>query len=326
MAAQLDLQEFKFPDEVENKEASTPASEQQTPQVEESDVELEIVDDTPPQDRGRKPLEKEPEEVTDSELEQYSQSVQKRIKDLTHARHDERRAKEAVLREKQELERFAQQLLEDNKKLRTTAIAGAKAYAGSVKDAAQAEYEIAKKRFREAHEAFDPDQILEAQELLTKAQLKLERAQAAQPEKDDALQQEQTPVYQQPTEQVSVPKPDEKALRWQANNSWFGSDEEMTALAFALHKKLVHSGIDPRSDEYYAQIDAGIRKRFPENFEEPAKHAEPKKAAPVVAPATRSTGAKKVSLTQTQVALARKFGLTPEAYAKEVLKLENVNG
>ena len=102
--------EFKFPDEIEDKEIEI--------EVDGGEVEIEVVDDTPEKDRGRKPLDKEVEDPTDEEIETYSDKVQRRIKDLTHARHDERRAKEALQREKQELERFAQQMLEENKKLK----------------------------------------------------------------------------------------------------------------------------------------------------------------------------------------------------------------
>ena len=104
----------------------------------------------------------------------------------------------------------------------------------------------------------------------------------------------------------------------------------MTSLALGLHEKLVRSGIDPTSYEYYRRIDGTMQKRFPEYFgdatldeDQPAQRTKPSN---VVAPATRSTAPKKVRLTKTQVALAKKFGLTPEQYARETLKLENTNG
>jgi len=133
---------------------------------------------------------------------------------------------------------------------------------------------------------------------------------------------------------------DQKAEAWRERNTWFGVDEEMTALALGLHEKLVRSGVDPRSDEYYRRVDERMRKLFPDAFEssddveeEQTQSTEvevekpaPRKKPNVVAPASRSTAPKKVRLTQTQLALARKFGLTPEAYAKELIKLENYNG
>jgi hypothetical protein len=106
----------------------------------------------------------------------------------------------------------------------------------------------------------------------------------------------------------------------------------MTALALGLHEKLVRSGVDPRSDGYYQRVDETMRKRFPENFEEEqtqtkdADKPAPRKAANVVAPATRSTAPKQVRLSASQVAIAKRLGLTNEAYAKEMIKLENYNG
>lgn len=103
----------------------------------------------------------------------------------------------------------------------------------------------------------------------------------------------------------------------------------MTSLALGLHEKLVRSGVSPTSDEYYRRIDDTMHKRFPEYFgdtdsleEKPAQ----RKPSTVVAPATRSTAPKKVRLTKTQLALAKKFKLTPEQYARELLKTENANG
>jgi hypothetical protein len=161
------------------------------------------------------------------------------------------------------------------------------------------------------------------------AQFRLSQAQQYEPRFKNTLQEPENPVYIPQNEQASF-KPDDKALKWQESNEWFGKDEEMTSLALGLHEKLVRSGISPTSDEYYRRIDTTMQKRFPEYFgdatldeETPAQRTKP---STVVAPATRSTAPKKVRLTKTQVALAKKFGLTPEQYARETLKLENANG
>jgi hypothetical protein len=161
------------------------------------------------------------------------------------------------------------------------------------------------------------------------AQMRLSQAQNYKPQYEKTLQEPENPVYIPQNEQPSF-KPDDKALKWQEKNEWFGADEEMTSLALGLHEKLVRSGISPSSDEYYRRIDGTMQKRFPEYFgdatldeETPAQRTKP---STVVAPATRSTAPKKVRLTKTQVALAKKFGLTPEQYARETLKLENANG
>ena len=158
------------------------------------------------------------------------------------------------------------------------------------------------------------------------AQLRLSQVQNYAPQYQRALQEEQNEVYIQQNQQPQVARPDSKALSWQAKNDWFGKDEEMTSLALGLHEKLVRNGIDPLSDEYYRRIDSTMQKRFPENFGDATLDEDTpaqRKPSTVVAPATRSTAPKKVRLTKTQVALAKKFGLTPEQYARETLKLEN---
>ena len=317
-------EQYKFPDELED---------DKTPEVnvsveDDGDVEVEVVDDTPIQDRGRKPLDREVEDPTDDEIENYSDKVKGRIKELTHARHDERRAKEATMREKQELERLAQQLIEENKKLKQYVSTGSEQYGHMAKTAAEAELDKARRQYKEAQEAFDTDAIIAAQEAMTDAKWKLEQA------KNFRAPPLQTEEYAVQTRQ-SAPEqaqPDEKTLRWQAKNQWFGSNgfEEVTSFALGLHQKLVNNGVDPRSDEYFEQIDARVKSKFPEVFggaeDKPRSGDSPRRPAAVAAPATRSSGAKKVQLTQTQVALAKKFGLTPQQYAAQVAKLENQNG
>jgi hypothetical protein len=294
------------------------------------EFEIEVVDDTPEQDKGRKPLEKPVEEPTDDEIENYSEGVKKRIKELTHARHDERRAKEALAREREELERFARHLVEENKRLKQTVTTGSAQVAESAKSAASAELEVARKKYKEAYEAGDPDRVLEAQEALTEAKLKLQAAASFRPpvqEREEALQQPEPVVQRQ---QPSPPPLDEKTLRWQAKNQWFGSPgyEEITSFSLGLHQKLVNSGVDPRSDEYFEQIDSRLRSKFPEVFKDTsaAPSDSSRKPPTVVASASRTTGAKKVQLTATQLALAKKYGLTPQQYAAEVIKLERSNG
>lgn len=308
-----DKEEYKFPDEQEEK-----GGEQESAVLEEGDIELEIVDDTPTEDRGRKPLDREVEDVTDEEVSEYSEKVQKRLKELTHARHDERRAKEAALREKEEAARVAQQLFEENKKLREHYNTSNQISSTAFQSKAEAEMQIARQKLKEAQESYDTDQIIAAQEELAAARYRLEQAKSFSPK---ALQIPESDVYSSPTPQQSPAQVDQKAARWQTKNTWFGADDEMTSLALAVHKKLVDSGVDPRGDEYYERIDARMREVFPDYFGETRK--EPKRPATVVAAPTRTSGKKKVQLTKTQEALARRLGLTNEQYAKEVLKLNN---
>ena len=316
-------EQYKFPDEVEAEQA-----EAKVEITTDDDFDVEVIDDTPEQDRGRKPLDREVEDPTDDEIESYTQGAQKRIKELTHARHDERRAKEATLREKQELEVLTQRLLEENKRLRQNVTTGTEQYTQMAKTAAEAELEKARRDYKAAQEAFDADALLAAQEALLDAKMKMEAAKNFRP----APLQEENFDVQTPHQEPQRVQPDEKTLRWQAKNQWFGSNgfEEITSFALGLHQKLVNSGVDPRSDEYFEQIDARVKSKFPEVFggteDKPRSGEAPKKPAAVVAPATRSSGKKTIQLTKTQLALAEKFRLTPQQYAAQVARLENQNG
>jgi hypothetical protein len=311
--------EFKFPDEADEK----PGVDQQ----EDAGVEIEIVDDTPERDKGRKPLDREVADPTEAEIENYTKGAQERIAELTHARHDERRAKEALQREKQELERIAQHMHAENKKLKQYVDNGSQQYGEMAKTAAEAELDKARREYKAAYEAGDSDALVGAQEALTEAKMKVAAVKNFRP---TPLQQEENVVQTRQPAPAQV-QPDEKTLRWQAKNQWFGSNgfEEVTSFALGLHQNLVNNGVDPRSDEYFERIDARVKSKFPEVFggtEERKSSDSPKRPTSVVAPAARSSGAKKIQLTATQVALAKKYGLTPQQYAAEVAKLEKNNG
>jgi len=284
----------------------------------EDDLEVEIVDDTPKADRNRKPAEP-PAEVTDEELAEYSDKVQNRIRHFSKGYHDERRAKEAALRERQELERLAQQLVEENKKLKGTVSQNQEVLLEQAKRTAAGEMILAKRAYKQAYEAGDADKLVEAQEKLTNAKIKADRLDNLRVE---PLQPVETEVQTQRIEEQSAPAPivDERANDWAASNTWFGQDDEMTSFALGLHNKLVKEGVNPQTEEYYERIDSRMRQVFPDQFEDVGEiEAEkPKRKANVVAPATRSTAPKKIRLTRTQVAVAKRLGLTPEQYAKQV--------
>ena len=327
-------EEFKFPDEVEA-EASQQAEASQEVNDE---IKVEIEDDTPPEDRGRKPLPKEVvQELEKDDLEDYSEKVKKRLSQMKKVWHDERREKERAFREKEEALRFAQAREEEIKQLRQKVTLGQKAYVEEASRAAANDLVAVKERLKQAYESGDAEKITEAQEALTDAKMRIKEVERFKP----ALQKQESGVEK--TQQASAPTQqapaatDAKAEDWRQKNTWFGADEEMTALALGLHEKLVRSGVDPRSDDYYRQIDQTMRKRFPEVFEEdaepttevaPRKEAKPRaqKAANVVAPATRSTAPRQVRLTPTQVAIAKKLGLSNEQYARELMRLETDNG
>lgn len=303
-------EEYKFPDEQEVKAKD---DDKVDFEIEgEGKPEVEIVDDTPEEDRGRKPMKEPPADVTDDELEQYSESVKKRIQHFSKGYHEERRAKEAALREKEEAIRIAQQVFEENKKLQGTVGQSQAALLEQAKRAVAGEVEEAKRKLKTAHEEFDTEAIISAQEELAKAVARAERVNNFKP---PALQQEKNDVQPDPTPvkqpQVQV---DSKARAWQDANPWFGSNREMTALALAVHDQLVESGVSTTSDEYYEKINSRVRQLFPDAFnsERPTKKSSP------VAPATRSTAPKKIVLTQSQVNIAKRLGVPLELYAKQV--------
>ena len=320
----IEREEFKFPHE-QNAEAKAEAAPQ-------DDLKIEIEDDTPEPDRGRKPLPKEVvEELESDDLEEYSEKVKKRLGQMKKVWHDERRAKEAALREREEALKFAQIRENEIRQLKQRLGTGERAYIQEVTKSANNELVTAKERLKQAYEGGDAEKITDAQEALTEAKLKIKQYENFQP----SLQEDFTSV--QPNQQYQVPPApqpvlDPKAEAWKDKNPWFGTDEEMTALALGLHEKLVRSGVDPRSDDYYDRVNATMRKRFPEAFEDaeeekPTQTREAEKPARtkpanVVAPVTRSTAPRQVRLTPTQVALAKKLGLSNEQYAKELMKLE----
>ncbi|MGL4265385.1 MAG: hypothetical protein ACRCTX_27505 [Afipia sp.] len=290
-------------------------------------VEIEIVDDTPEQDRNRKPLDRTVADPTDEEIDSYSEGVKKRIKELTHARHDERRAKEALARDKEELERLARHFAEENSRLKQYVSEGTQQFADSQTRLATNELEEAKRRLKAATEAFDTDAAVEAQEAMLEAKLKLQAAKNFRPPPlHDTEKEVQT------AQQVAQPAQlDERTLRWQARNQWFGAPglEDMTSFALGLHQKLVNTGVSPSSEEYFEQIDARMQSTFRDFFgtdDRQTPSAGTKRPTTVVAPATRSTGVRKIQLTSRQKALAEKFGLTAQQYAEQVARLEKSNG
>jgi|TARA_R110000787_G_scaffold51498_2_gene122019 hypothetical protein len=279
----------------------------------EKEIEVEVVDDTPKADRNRK-ASAPPEEVTEEELEDYSEKVRKRIQHFSKGYHDERRAKEQAHREREELETFAKTLVDENNKLKGTVDKNQAALLEQAKKTASGEMLLAKRQYKRAYEDGNADKLLEAQEKLTTAKIKADKLDnfVAEP-----LQSEEVPV-QMPQE--ARQKPDAKASDWANENSWFGSDDEMTAYAMGVHSKLVKQGVDTTSDDYYEAIDARMRNTFPDEFGETEEQEvkTTKRQSNVVAPATRSTAPKKVRLTQTQVAIAKKLGVPLELYAQKV--------
>lgn len=309
----MDQTEYKFPDEIENEAAET-----------EEELLVEIDDDTPEEDRGKEPLP--PEVVTSLEKPEdggdYPEEVVSRFKQYKKAWHDERREKEKAYREQEEALRIAQNILEENKRLKATLSSGEQEYLATVKAAAETDVEVAKRNYREAYDSGDAEKLVEAQQALVDASLRLDRTKNYKP----TLQDVETEVQLPQTRQEQKPV-DPKYADWRRRNSnWWEKDEEMTEAAKGLHMKLYREyGAEYLgTDEYYERIDKTMRKRFPEAFPDEPEPQKPQKSKPstVVASAKRSTAPKQVRLTATQAALAKKFKLTPEQYAREVLKLQ----
>lgn len=311
--ADFERTEYKFPDEADD-----------------SEIEIEIEDDTPEEDRNRQPMPKHiVDELEDDELDSYDEKAQQRIKQMRKVYHDERREKEAAQREHKEAVSVAQRLLQENQRVNQVLGNGEREYIGNVQQLAQKELQDAKRAYKDAYEIGDADGVIAAQEQMQFATLKMAQAhnmRAGSLQTPDYEVQQAQERLQRPSA-PQVPQPDEKALDWQDKNEWFGKDKEMTSAALGLHAKLVDEGVPVGSKEYYNVLDKTMRRRFNEYFGDTEDRKSSRgRPSNVVAPASRSTSPTKIKLTQSQVNLAKKFGLTPEQYAKAALALENQNG
>jgi len=341
--------EFEFPDgdeddkvEVDNSSAlevdvgegkNTQGKEIKKPVAKEieSEVEVEIVDDTPKDDQGRKPSDP-PEEVTDDELESYSEKVRNRIKHFTKGYHDERRDKEKAIREREELELVTKQLMGEINTLKDSGNKSQTALLQQAKKNADYEYSQAKVAYKKAYDEGDGDKLLEAQEALSNAKTKVDKVAsykiAPLQQQENSVEVDSNESSQKPPAQQQGVAVDERAAGWAKKNTWFNTDSEMTSYALGLHNRLVkEEGLDPKSDDYYERIDSRMRQLFPERFEDTGeKPDKQQRSTNVVAPASRSTTPKKIRLTQSQVRIAKRLGLTPEQYAKQVALDMRKNG
>ena len=308
----------------ENDDFSYEIEDETTADTEVSKPEIEVEDDTPEADRGREPMPKEiVDELEADELEEYSEKVKLRLKQMKKVWHDERREKERYQREQNEALTAAQRYRQEAEQLRSTLAQGQESLVGSVKQNVEFELAEARRAYRDAYEAGDTDKVLDAQERLNTAQYKLEQLANYKP----PLQAQETEVQIDP-EAVQIPRPDQKTVAWQERNQWYGLDEEMTASALGLHQKLEkqYGNRYIGTDEYWGAIDTTMRRRFPEYFgdSEPAssdtRPASRTNKSTVVASASRSTSSKKIVLRQSQLTIAKKLGITPEQYAREVAK------
>lgn len=289
----------------------------------EDDLEIEVQDDTPEQDRGKPKapeVETETKGADDDDLEGYSEGVKKRINKLKFDFHAERRAKEEAARLREEAIAYAEKVRKENEELRKAYAEGEGVLVNQTKARLESELSSAKQAYKQAYESGDADAVLAAQEKLLKLQVEHDRVSNYKPRGAQV-----TAPAPQPTQQTApqVPKPDEKAMKWAEKNTWFMKDKAMTGYVMGVHEDLVSQGIDPTSDLYYSRIDDAVRRTFPDKFDDGSteEKAPRRQAGPVVAPAARSTKApRKIVLTSTEVALAKRLGVPLKAFAAQKLK------
>lgn len=328
MAVNQEDLDFKFPHE----EDSNPKNH--------ADFEIEIEDDTPPEDQCRKPSDPEKVkklEVEVDDLDKYSKDAKDKLIRMKRVWNDERRARELAERQEQAAIEAARQLYAENQRIRELVNSKAAEYQENQKETANIQLKAAKKEFKDAYEAGDSDAMAEAQEKMTKLQVELDSIKKGKIEKSlqedfGGVQPRQQEQYVAPAQTPRAPRLDPRVEEWQGDNPWFGQDRVMTSTALGVHEDLREKYGDRYvgSEEYYAELDKTMRKRFPDYFEEeyqeerPEPKADKPKAKPatVVASAARTTSPKRVRLTQSQVSIAKKLGLTPEQYVRELLKLE----
>jgi len=286
--------------------------------------EIEVVDDLPPEHQNR-PRQAKDAKVDDSlsddddEIKSYSESGQKRIKKMTWEREEKERQRIEAENMREEALRYAQQIKQENERLRKTLEEGEGVLVNQAKGRVAAELDKAKAAYKAAYETGDPDALIEAQEKLTTLQNEKIRYENYRPQ--PRQQQAPQPQYQQPAPQPN--RPSDRALQWAQRNDWFEKDSEMTGYAYGLHEKLVKSGVAPDTEEYYNQIDKHVRRVFPDKFDDVSfeETAPQRQTGNVVAPAARSgKKPRKVQLTSTQVSLAKRLGLSNEQYAAQLMK------
>lgn len=291
------------------------------------ELEIEVQDDTPEKDRGKPKApealveaEKKPDGADEDDLEGYSESVKKRINKLKFDQHAERRAKEDAIRLREEAIAYAEKVRQENEQLRKAYSEGETVLVSQTKARVESELATARTAYKQAYESGDADAVLAAQEKLLKLQVEADRVNNYKPR---AAQTTAAPTAPAPQAAPQVAKPDDRAMQWAEKNSWFMKDKAMTGFAMGFHEDLVAQGIDPKSDLYYSKIDEAVRRTFPDRFDDGSieDKAPRRQAGPVVAPAARSTKApRKIVLTSTEAALAKRLGVPLKVFAAQKLK------
>lgn len=259
-------------------------------------------------------VEEAPVEEVKDELDTISDSVQKRIDKLTYKMREAERQRDEAVNYAQSVNQTATSLKE---KLKNSDTSLFKEYDNRV----QSEIEGAKRLLKDAQEAGDSEAVVEATTVLSRATAEAEnlrRLQAQQQVREKSAPQEVPVETYQPTLQPEqAPGPDPKAEAWAEKNVWFGDDQAMTFAAFGIHKELVEEGVDPTSDNYYSEVD----KRMAENFPHKFSNEQPAPVQQVAASSRGASGKKssrKIKLTPSQVAIAKRLNVPLEEYARHI--------
>lgn len=290
------------------------------------ELQIEVVDDTPPEDKGRPRRAGEPDLPEEDEVAQYSDKVKKRISRLKYEFHEERRAKEELERQQQALADYAKRVISENANLKKALHSGQSIIADQMQNRVETELQMAQRKLKEAFEQGDIDKQVEAHKDIARLTVEADKVKGFRPVQ---MEEPEEPEFPQYVQQTPAPQPDEKTLSWAKKNTWFGRDREMTDYARHIHDRLVvFDRVDPNTDEYWSKLDKEIRKRYPHLApDDEAEDSKPtqQKQGVVVAPVKRNTTPpRKVQLSASEVAIAKRLGLTIEQYAAE--KLRSMNG
>ena len=286
-----------------------------------AEIDIEVVDETPEEDkRPKEQKDKTDYESVDQEIAGVGKRAKQRIDKLKYDFHQERRKKEQSAKLRDEAIGYAQRVKAENDRLNRLVSDGQQYLGKQAEERAAFATQAAQQKYKEAYEQGNTEEMVKAQEALTRATMD-----SASAEQFNAqIPEEPLPQQQYVPQRPQVPAPDEDAVAWQAKNQWFGSDPEMTSFAYGIHEKLVRQeNVDPKSEDYYTRIDKRMKEVFPDYFgvekEQPPTTTS---QSSVVAPATRNNSARprKVQLTATQVSLAKRLGLTPKQYANQLIK------
>ena len=307
--------------ENEGAEINLDENNEQAKAVAEEKIEVQQEEEKPVVEskKEEKPVEQKTEvkKEQETELEKYSESVKKRIAKLTFEKREAERQKEEAIRFAQAVKQEA-----ENKYSKLD-----KTYVSEFEKRVKTNLEAVRTALKNAIESGNVDAQIVAQEQLASLNIDAARLGALKAREQNAVKSDVKRDINITPQQAETPSVDPKAEDWASRNSWFGSDSAMTYTAFDLHKKLVNEeGFDPKSDDYYAEIDKRIRLEFPHKFAKVEDNsAERAKPAQTVASAKRpsQTGRKKtVKLTPSQVAIAKRLGVPLEEYAKQVIAKE----